>query len=686
MTTTQSNPRPLEITAGVRPLTEGTALTTDQWIASDKIRFFNGYPSKIGGYESIDFDYDATISGKSRSLFSTTLNGNTLSMAGTHTRLYGLYGATLTNITPLTTSSVAVANSLATLHTTLANNPITTTNGSKVLTIADTSASRLRVGESVTLSGAATTNGVPDTDINASQVVRSIGTNEFTISVATAASSAGTGGGASVVRATGIIQVTKASHGLTDGDRVKISGAATTAGITDAQINLEFIIRVTSSSTFDVMTAGTSTSSTSAAGGAGTVYYPQIAAGLSSEAAGQGYGMGKYGVGLYGTALQSTTDITPVRIWFFSSERFGDNLIMTAGNQTGLYSWAGAVTVAPALVSGAPTAINYAFITDNIVVTFGASGVENRIKTSDQGDETNWTSSSTNNVFVDDIEGAGRLMSHVSVAGLNLIFTAQQTYTFRKIPRDAGVFEIKLKDPAIGIIAPMARVVVNGTAYWMGENNFYMWRGGSIEIVPANTQKQTTLLKYVFENINRAQLSKCFAWHNEKYNEVWFHYPSATSSEPDRLAILNLRDYSWAPCTMDRTAAEYPNINLQYPRLIDSSSVMYQHEKGTDADGSALSFSLTSNDQISGKKNATLVSLIPDSVQVGSISVNVEGRRFPQSTATMFDEDYTVTATTERVPAANSSRLWRYTITGSALSQSWTMGQWYEELQEGAGN
>lgn len=671
----------------MRPLTEGTALTTRHAIASDKIRVNNGQFEKLGGWEGIDFDNANAITGAARSIFSAVLNGVTVTTIGTNTRLYSLYGTTLLNVTPVKTSSTAAANSLATLYGTLASGPITTVNGSKVLTIADTSAGRLRAGDSVTLSGAATTNGVPDSEINAVQVVRSVASDglSFTAIVSTAATSSGTGGGASVVRATGLIQLTKAAHGLADGARVKVSAAATTGGVTDTLINLEHIIRVTSSSTYDFMTTDTATSSVSASGGASTVYYPPIDSGAADETGARGYGAGKYGVGLYGTALSSVSAITLVRTWFHVADRFASVILTSAGNQTGLYEWDGITTLAPVLVTNAPTAINYAFVTNNIAVTFGASAVENRIKTSDQGDRTNWTSSSTNQVFVDDIEGAGRLLSHVNVNGVNLIFTRSQTYTLRWIGGNA-VFEIRPKDLNIGIIGPMARVVVGGVAYWMGENNFYMWRGGNIEVIPANSQPQTTLLKYVFENINRSQLSKCFAWHNQKFNEIWFHYPSASSDEPDRIARLCLQDFSWVPDTMDRTAAEYPNISLIYPRLIDSDNTLFYHEKGADDDDAALGWSLTSGDQVWGKNNATLVSLIPDSVQTGDITVSIDGRRYPQSATAMMEASYTVTPTTEKVPFTHSGRLWQYTISGSALAQTWTMGQWFEDLQEGAGN
>lgn len=684
MTTKDAIPRPIEILPGVRPITEGTTLTTPQWTASYGIRFKNGYPQKVGGFDSITFDYNNQVIGICRSIFSTILNGITLVLLGTHKRLYSIYGSTLTNITPLKTSATAAANSLATFYGTLANNPITTINGSKVLTIADASGGRLRAGDSVVLSGASTTNGVPDTDINATQVIRSVAANglSYTIIVSTAATSSGSGGGASVVRKTGLLRLNKTAHGMADGDRTKIAAAADTGGILAAAINLEFIIRYIDANNFDFMTASVATSSVSAAGGGSTTFQPQIDAGLINTSSGVGYGMGKYGVGLYGSALRSTASQTLARIWFFAAQRFSSVVIFTAGNQTGLYEWNGSTVAAPVLVANAPTTINYCFISDNIVVTFGNVN-ENRIKTSDQGDRTNWTSSSTNQVFVDDIEGAGRFISHANANGVNLIFTPTQCYTMRYIGGQA-VWEIKEKSLEVGLIGPMARVVVNGIVFWQGQNNFYMWRGAAVEIIPANTQAFSTILNYVFENMNRAQAAKNFAVHNEKFNEVEFHYCSADSDEPNSVARVNLYDFSWCPDEIDRTAAEYPVVSITYPMMIDSGSTLYFHDKTVNADGAALPFSITSNDQVSGKNNATIVSFVPDSIQTGSITVNVKGKRFPQSSANTFNKNYTVTPTTERVPTTSSARIWKYTISGNVVDQTWAMGQWTEELKEGA--
>lgn len=672
--------RPIEITPGVQPATDKTKLATSHYTFSDKIRFTNGKPEKIGGWVSTEFDYGDTISGTVRSLFTDIINGKYYSIVGSNEKLYALIGSILTNITPFVTSSVAAANSLDTHYATLGNNPMSATIGSMEVVVTDSEASKFQVGvDTVTISGATTFAGLGIGDINGDFIIRAIGVGNYTINVGAAATSTASGGGASVVRTSGLITLNDVAHGQLDGDRVKISGAATTGGILNTEINLEFIIRNVAADTFDFMTAGTATSSVSAGGGASTVYFVEIPDGPLNESAAQGYGAGLYGVGLYGTALISAASRTYPRTWFF--DRFANTIIATPGNQTGLYQWAGNVSTAPVLITNAPTAINYAFVSNNIIVTFGAGGTENRILSSDF-DITVWTSSSTNQVFDDDIEGAGRLTSHVPVEDYSLIFTEYQTYTFRYIGFPF-IWEVKKLDDTVGIIAPMARCSAKGIAYWMGTNNFYMYRGGTVEVIPANTQHESTILNYVFNDINWGQKSKFFAWFNKEFQEVWFHYASADSNECDRIARVNVNDFIWTPDTLERTASEYPNVKLINPRLFNVGT-LYQHELGTDDDGEPMAWTLTSNQRFYGKNNTNLNAIIPDSIQQGDITLDVKSKLFPQSPLYTYNQSFTIGEETQRVAILNSGRFYEYTWSGEVLGQSFLMGEWLEEVQQGS--
>jgi hypothetical protein len=676
--------REILVTPGVQPVTDFTTASTPHYITSDKIRFRDGFPEKIGGWESITIDGDEPINGCARSIFSYNLSSNVRYLIGTHSNLYYLIGSQLTNITPLVTATTAIANSLDSNYGTLGNDPIATVSGSNTVTVTDT-ATKVRVGDTVTLSGSTAVNGIPAVEINTSHFVRTQSTNSYTFQVTTDATSTGSGGGAAVVQATRIVTVNQTAHGFPDGARVGILGAVGFAGIPAGDLNQEHIIRNTSTNAYDIVVDTTATSSVSGGGGASTTVQGEIDDGLCDATAAQGYGAGLYGVGLYGTALVSSSGAQPVRSWVF--DRFGDNIVMTPGDQTGVYTWDSNTAAAPSLLSNAPTAVNYVFVSNEIVVTLGAAGVGNRVQWSDQGDSTVWTPASTNQAGQDDIEGASDFISHLNVKGINLLFTDSQVYTMRYIGRPL-IWEIKLLDEKSGILAKNVRVQHNGVGYWKGSDNYYRYRSGNVEIIPSNTTNETTLKKFVFENLNTSQVSKSFCWYNRAFNEVWWHRPTANSSEPDAVTIFNVKDLTWTPDTHDRSAGEYPTQLKEFPYLAevaadDETSTLYQHEKGANDDGSALSWSLSTPFFDSGLDTANQLGVIPDSLQAGDITCVVNVKKYPQSSSLYGSTSLTISPTTEIQSIRLNSRYIQYTLSGSEVDQTWRAGLWQEVLSRG---
>lgn len=664
---------PLQVIEGVEPSTDRSSSTTQHYVDSKGVRFVDGYPQKIGGNTMLRFDNDLAISGLPRSIFSYILSAYTRYLVGTNSKLYDIFGTTLTNITPLRTTTTAIANSLDTFYGTLANNPITTVSGSATITIADT-AHKLQAGDSVTLSGAATVNGIPSGDINATHFVRSVTANSWTIIVATAATSSGTGGGASVVRATGVITVNATAHGQLDGDRVKIAAAGDTGGITAAQINLEFILRNSQTNSFDIYTAGTATSAVTGGGGASTTYQVEIAGGNENTAAGSGYGMGLYGAGLYGVG-KTSANTNPPRIW--SHDRFGDLTISMSNDQSELYSWDGDISVAPAIVSNAPQG-NYCFVSDNIAVVLGAEGVDNRIQWSNQGGLTNWT---TGQAGEDDIEGAGKFISQASVRGDNLLFTNNQTYYFRYIGGQL-IWQTKLIDSNIGLIAQNARTAASGIIFWMSNNNFHMWRGGNVEVIPANTNTHSTCLRYVFDDINFGQKEKIFCQYNPIFREVAWFYPRSNSTEPDRSVTVNIDTFAWWYDEIERTAVEYPSLLSQTPYMADSSGNIYLHENGFNDNGSGLGWYFETPYSYAGTNTVGHNAFIVDGAVSETASVTIKTKDYPFSTV-RSDKSYDITSSSTRIATGQSGRYWNYKVSGDDVDQNFVGGQWYQEaIQE----
>lgn len=670
----------IDTLAGVQPVTDYTQSATQHYTYADKIRFVNNIPKKLGGWRKFDFNYDEEVEGIIRSIYSTIINGRYYQVLGTAGNLYSVIGGELVNITPLLDTSEPIPDSLGTTYGLLGTDPIETTDGSNIVRLTVSNPDAYKTGDPVYLTGATGFNGLLDTDINGTRIVIETGATWIDVRLAVQANATGSGGGASVNFASGLVSIQYAGT-IVAGERAKIEDATSFGGILDTEINKEFIVRKDTGTVIYVMTDGEPTSSVSAAGGAGTVIYKQIPAGNVDERSVIGYGAGLYGTGLYGTARESSEVRSFPRIWHW--DKYGETIVGTNGNQGGVYQWLGDNQVAPTLVPNAPTAVNYVFVSDNILVTLGAEGVENRILASDQNDITNWTSSSVTQVYRDDIEGAGRFISHCPVEDYNLLFTEHKTYTFRYIGLPF-VWEIKPVDESIGIIAPMARCSVNGIAFWMGLENFYMFRGGVAEVVRSNSSNESTCLKYVFDDLNWGQKSKIFAWYNRQYNEVWFHYPSANSMECDRVVAVNILDFTWMIHKMDRTAAEYPDVILKNPFLANRN-IMFQHEVGNDACVDPMRFELVTNKRFYGKDNAKLMAVIPDNHMNGTIQLQINGYRFPQSSqAIMRQGAFNIQPTTERVPVNGSGRYIEYIISGEQLGQEFMMGKWLEEVQRGA--
>lgn len=676
--------RNIIVTPGVQPDTDFTTTSTPHFVNADKIRFRDGYPEKIGGFEGVTIEDDDPINGCLRSIYSYNLSNNVNYLLGTNSNLYYLFGSALTNITPIETSTTAIPNSLDSNYGTLANDPLSTVSGSNEITVSDPG-TIIGVGDTIELSGATGFNGIPAGELNTDHFIRTQTTNSYTFVVSGNASSTGSGGGAAVVQETPIITVNQTAHGYPEGARILIASATGFAGIPAGDINKEHIIRTVTTNAYDIVVDTIATSSVSGGGGAATTVQGEIADGLCDATSAQGYGAGLYGVGLYGISKTSSSGEIDARTWSF--DRFGNDIVMNPGVQTGVYTWDSNASFAPTLLTNAPTEVDYVFVSNEIVVTLGASDTPARIQWSDQGNSTVWTPLATNQAGQDDIEQAAKFISHINLKRINLLFTQSQVYTFRYIGRPL-IWETRLLDDKSGIIGKNARVQHNGIAYWMGSDNFYYYKSGNVEIIPSNTTNETTLKRFVYENITTSQTSKIFAWYNRDFNEVWWHYPSETSGEPDLVVRLNVKELTWTLDTFDRSAGEYPTQLRTFPYLgkvndDDETSDIFQHEKGADADGVAMPFSLSTHFFDTGLDTANTLALEPDSLQVGDITCTVNVKKYAQSSQLYGSRDLTIEPTTEVLSYRLNSRYIQYVISGNELGQTWRAGNWQENLSKG---
>lgn len=159
------------------------------WFECDKVRFYSGFPQKIGGWAKYT---TRTILGTCRQMFNwvTTYADNLLAL-GTNKKLYIEVGGEFYDITPLRASN-------PTFTTPATDNCFTTVNGSSTVTVTITGCLATE-GNYVDFTGVNAVGGISATLLNTTHEIASvINVNAFTIVVGANATSSTTGGGTTI--------------------------------------------------------------------------------------------------------------------------------------------------------------------------------------------------------------------------------------------------------------------------------------------------------------------------------------------------------------------------------------------------------------------------------------------------------------------------------------------------------
>ena len=157
------------------------------WYECDKVRFRQGYPEKIGGWQRIS---GSTFQGVCRSLWSwVTLGSQNFVGVGTNLKFYLELGGVYYDITPIRATTTNAATFAA-------------TNGSATITVTDASHGAL-VGDFVTFSGAVSLGGDITADVlNQEYEIQTVpSSNTYTITATATANASDTGNGGGSVTA-----------------------------------------------------------------------------------------------------------------------------------------------------------------------------------------------------------------------------------------------------------------------------------------------------------------------------------------------------------------------------------------------------------------------------------------------------------------------------------------------------
>jgi len=505
-----------------------------------------------------------------------------------------------------------------------------------------------------------------------------------------------------------VITVTDTAHGAEEGDFVTFSGAVSLGGqITADILNSEYqITEVVDSATYKITAPVNADGSDTGNGGASVVGAYQINVGSDTTFFDYGWGTGTWGAGTWGTP-RSTSEVESLasRSWQF--DNFGENLILQLVNGA-VYQWSpttdGVGTRASA-ISGAPTASTFALVSspDRHLVCFGTETTVGDpttqdpmfVRFSDQENIGTFTETATNTAGGQRLSDGTEIVSAIRSRGQILILTDTSLHGMQYIgpPYTFGFQQLAAN---CGCQGPHAAVDVNGLAFWMGKEAFYVF-DGTVKKLPSTVQD------YVFSDINLVQKTKVFAALNTDFNEITWFYCSLTSDYIDRCVTFNYLENVWSIGTLARTtwqdvgvfekpiAAEYfptstaSTISTIYG-LTAGRTLVYNQEDGyNQADGTAISAFIESGyfDIGEGDNMVLMRRFIPDfKDQQGDVTVNLFLRPYPQADATPSSLDpYTVSPTTQKVDTRARGRQISLKMTSSDINSWWRYGTLRVDLQ-----
>ena len=501
-----------------------------------------------------------------------------------------------------------------------------------------------------------------------------------------------------------LVTVNDVGHGAVQGDFVTFSAVSgDPGGITNASLTNEFEIQeVLSSGTYTILSP-TAATSTAAAAGAATATY-QINVGSDISFVDFGWGTGTWGLSTWGTPRPASTGLSLLaRVWQF--DNFGENLILQQVDG-GIYEWApsGGLATRATAIAGAPTKSKYALVStpDRHLVCFGTESTLGDptsqdpmfVRFSSQEDINDFVATATNTAGGQRLTDGNEIVSALRSRGQILIWTDTSIHgqQFLGPPYTFGFQQLGAN---CGIIGPHASADVNGVAYWMSKDAFFVF-DGTVKKIPCTVQD------YVFEDLNIAQAPSVNVGINTQFNEVTWYYPSLSSDYVNRFVTYNYMENVWSVGSMARTAwidigtFEKPLATEYDPAdnedtlttiygLTAGRSHLYNQEDGVDANGVAIEAYIYSGyfDIGDGDQMLLMQKFIPDfKRQVGELIVRLLLRAYPQASAVASSLDpYAITPTTQFVSTRARGRQIQLRIESDELGGWWRYGTLRVDVQ-----
>ena len=523
---------------------------------------------------------------------------------------------------------------------------------------------------------------------------------------------------------------TGSNHNLSTGDIVLLDNVTLPGGTGYANSDFEdklFQVTGITSATVFTITQSTAATGTVATGGSIDVKpYEQV--GPAAQSYGYGWGTDTWGTGGWGDASSANDVSLEPGLWSLSN--FGQVLIATIANGK-TFTWnsgdasrlttRASTTTAGFETTNNPTASRVTLVsptTRHLIhlgteTTIGDTSTQDDmfIRFSDQENINLYAPTAINTAGTQRLQDGTKIIGSLKAKEVILIWTDNALYTM-KFVGSPFTFGFEQVGTNCGLIGKNAAVEIDGVAFWMSNNGFFMY-DGTVKSMSCSVED------YVYDQADTTKGQQIYAGLNNQFTEVTWYYPSTNSEYNDQYVIYNYGEGSgkqipegvWYIGTEARTtwidASVYPKpfatkFNSSdtgtFPVIVGESglgqTVLFEHEVGTDQvnpDGSTTtvtSFVKSYDFDLQAEGTAGEIFLavrrfVPDFKDLqGSAKVTLAVKRYPQQSDTVTSlSPFTITTSTNKKDTRARGRFVNIKIENDSSSESWRFGTMRLDIQ-----
>ena len=523
---------------------------------------------------------------------------------------------------------------------------------------------------------------------------------------------------------------TSSDHNLSIGDIVLLDNVTLPVGTgfanSDFEDKLFQVTAITSSTVFTITQSSNATATVSTGGSIDVKPYEQV--GPAEQSYGYGWGIDSWGTGNWGEAASASSVTLEPGLWSLSN--FGQVLVATIANGK-TFTWNSGIaarltTRASTTTSGFattnnPTATRVTLVsptTRHLIhlgteTTIGTASTQDDmfLRFSDQEDINDYTATAINSAGDFRLQDGTKIMGALKAKETILIWTDNALYTMKFIgaPFTFGFEQVGTN---CGLIGKNAAVEIDGTAFWMSSNGFFMF-DGTVKTLPCSVED------FVFDQADTTKGQQIYAGLNNLFTEIVWYYPSQGSDYNDQYVVFNygqpMKGGVWYIGTESRTtwidATIYPkpfatkfddSASGTFPAIVGEDGLgqttFFEHEVGTDQvnpNGTTTTvtsfvksydFDLQSRStNAQGKSTGPMVvgevflavrRFVPDFKDLQGNSIVTLGiKSYPQQSETVSSlSPFTINSSTDKKDTRARGRFVSVKIENTDPSESWRFG------------